>query len=117
MNPKSTDCEADALTTTPPRRYHESNHKNFSNSDPPKSKVRSKLVFSIESDAMTEASFVMSWNIAHAKHPYSDCEFVAKNMADVVAKLEPNNKELQRLIEKNTMFTPNYTKVHIPNQC
>ena len=40
----------------------------------------------------------MSWSIARSKHPYSDCEFVKKNIADVVAVLDPNNKKLQRLI-------------------
>ena len=40
----------------------------------------------------------MSWNIARSKHPYSDCEFVKKNITDVVAVLDPNNKKLQRLI-------------------
>ena len=33
-------------------------------------------VFNKESDAATEASFVMSWNIARSKHLYSDSEFV-----------------------------------------
>ena len=55
-------------------------------------------VFSKESDATTEASFLMSWNIARSKHPYFDCEFVKKNITDVVAVLDPNNKKLQRLI-------------------
>ena len=48
-------------------------------------------------DVMTEASF-RSWNIAHSKHSYSDCEFVKKNITDVVAVLDLNNKKLQRLI-------------------
>ena len=47
---------------------------------------------------MTEASFLMSWSIARSKHPYSDCKFVKKNVTDVVALLDPNNKTLQRLI-------------------
>ena len=54
-------------------------------------------VFSKESDATTKASFLMSWNIAGSKHPYSDCEFMKKNTSDVVAVLDPN-KKLQRLI-------------------
>ena len=49
-------------------------------------------VFRKESDATTEASFLMSWNIVRSKHPYSDCEFVKKNITDVVAVLDPNNK-------------------------
>ena len=98
------------------KRHHETYHKNFSRNYPTKSDIRKRKltelksalkrqqslinVFSKESDVMTEASFVISWNIARAKHSYSDCEFVKKNIADVVAVLEPNNKNLQRLIEK-----------------
>ena len=71
------------------KRHHETNHKNFSSKFPPKSEVRkSKLtalksalasqqrfmkVFSKESNATTEASFLTSWNTACSKHPYSDC--------------------------------------------
>ena len=55
-------------------------------------------VFSKESDATTEASFLMSWNIARSKHLYSDGELVKKNTTDVIAVLDPNNKKLQRLI-------------------
>ena len=54
-------------------------------------------VFSKESDATTEASFLMSWSIARSKHPHSDSESVKKNLTDVVAVLDPNNKKLQRL--------------------
>ena len=50
------------------------------------------------SNATTEASFLMSRSIARFKHPYSDCEFVKKNITDVVAVLDPNNKKLQCLI-------------------
>ena len=32
----------------------------------------------MESVAMTEGSFVTFWNIARAKHPYSDSKFVKK---------------------------------------
>ena len=53
----------------------------------------------MELDTMIEASFVLRSNIAHAKHPYSDCEFVKKNIADVVALLETNNEKLKPLIE------------------
>uniref|UniRef100_A0A0L8H4L9 Uncharacterized protein n=1 Tax=Octopus bimaculoides TaxID=37653 RepID=A0A0L8H4L9_OCTBM len=49
-----------------------------------------------EVDTTTEASFVMSWNIARTKRPYSDGEF--KNIAEVVAMFDPNNTRLQQLI-------------------
>ena len=113
------------------KRHHETNHKNFSRKFPPKSEVRkSKLtelksalasqqrfmkVFSEECDATTEASFLMSWNTARSKHPYSDCKFVKKNITDVVAVLDPNNKKLQPLITQ--MFVPNYTKAHFSGKC
>ena len=96
------------------KRHHETNHKNFSSKFPPKSELRKSKstelksalesqqrfmkVFNKQFDATTEASFLMSWNIARSKHPYSDCEFVKKNITDVIAVLDPNNKKLQRLI-------------------
>ncbi|CAM2112118.1 unnamed protein product [Caretta caretta] len=42
----------------------------------------------------------MAWNIAHAKHPYCDGEFVKKNIAEVVAILDPSNKKLQQLLQQ-----------------
>ena len=94
--------------------HYETNHKNFSNNFSPNSEVRkNKLaelksaltsqqkfikIFSKESYVATEASFVISWNIAHSKHPYSDCELVKKNIIEIVSVLDPNNKKLQRLI-------------------
>ena len=93
------------------KRLHKANRKIFSSKFPPKSEVRkSKLieltsalasqqrfmkVFSKGSDATTEASFFMSWSIARSKNPYSECEFVKKNIADVAALLVPNNKKIQ----------------------
>jgi hypothetical protein len=56
--------------------------------------------FSKEADTTTEASFVISWNIARAKRPYSDGEFVKKNIAEVGAVLDSNNTSLQRLIAR-----------------
>ena len=56
--------------------------------------------FGKECDAVTEASFVMSWNIARAKQPYSDCEFLKKNIADVVAVLDPGNKRLRQRVQE-----------------
>lgn len=56
--------------------------------------------FSKEADTTIEASFVMSWNIFRAKCPYSDGEFIKKNIAEVVTVLVPNNTKLQRLISQ-----------------
>ena len=56
--------------------------------------------FSKEADTTTEASFIISWNIFRFKHPYSDGEFITKNISEVVAVLDPKNTKLQRLISQ-----------------
>jgi hypothetical protein len=71
--------------------------------------------FSKEADTTTEASFVISWNIAHAKRPYSDNKFVNKNIAEVVAVLDPDNTKLQRLIAQ-TPASRHTTERHISSQ-
>ena len=97
-------------------RHHETRHSNFSNNYPLKSALRrSKLTelksllnsqqtliktFNKEGNTTTEASFIISWNIARAEHLYSDGEFVKKNIAEVIAVLDPNNRKLQRLISQ-----------------
>jgi hypothetical protein len=53
--------------------------------------------FSKETDTMTEASFVISWNIAGAKRPYTDGKFVKENIDEVISILDSNNSNLQRL--------------------
>ena len=40
----------------------------------------------------------ISWNITWAKHSYSDGEFIKKNIAEIIAVLDPNNSKLRRLI-------------------
>ena len=54
-------------------------------------------MFNNEDDTTTEASFIISWNIARAKHSYSDGEFVKKNIAEDIAVLDPTNRKSQRL--------------------
>ncbi|XP_065665556.1 protein FAM200A-like [Hydra vulgaris] len=51
-----------------------------------------------ESNITTEASFIIAWNIAKSKHPYTDGEFVKQNLFDVILVLDPNNSKIQRLI-------------------
>ena len=98
------------------KRHHETRHSNFFNNYPLKSALRrSKLTelksllnsqqtriktFNNEGDTTTEASFIISWNIARAKHSYSDGEFIKKTIAEVIAVLDPNNRKLQRLISQ-----------------
>ena len=65
-------------------------------------KLTTKLLktCSKKADTTAEANFVISWNIARSKHPYSDGEFVKKNISEVIAMLDPNNRKLQRLISQ-----------------
>ncbi|XP_065675707.1 general transcription factor II-I repeat domain-containing protein 2A-like [Hydra vulgaris] len=51
-----------------------------------------------ESSITTEASFIIAWNIAKSKHPYTDGEFVKQNLFDVISVLDPNNCKIQKLI-------------------
>ena len=92
------------------KRHHETNHKNFSWDYLPKSQLRNiKLAelksslqnqqtfmtgFSKEADIVTETNFLVAWNIARAKRPYSDSEFAKKIAADVVDVLDPENKKI-----------------------
>ena len=50
--------------------------------------------FTKEADVTTEASYAIAWNIARSKHPYSDGEFLKKNILQVVSTLDPSNKWL-----------------------
>jgi hypothetical protein len=45
-------------------------------------------------------SFVIAWNIARSKLPYSHGEFVKKNISDVIAILAPENSKLKQAIEQ-----------------
>lgn len=47
---------------------------------------------------------VMSWNMTRLKRTYSDGEFV-KNIADIVAMLDPNNTKDYRLIKQQSNAT------------
>ena len=98
------------------KRHYEAKHKKFHTNYPPKSELRKNKLnelksslnaqqnllktFSKEADTTTEASFIISWNIARFKHPYSDGEFIKKNISEVVAVLDPKNTKLQRLISQ-----------------
>ena len=50
------------------------------------------------SETVTLASYQMAWNIAQAKKPYKDEEFVKKFLCDVVEILSPENNKLKRMI-------------------
>lgn len=98
------------------KRHHDSNHSEFKTKFPigselRKTKVKSakeKLqgermfmsVFTKESDLTTEASFALAFNIAKAKKPYTEGEFVKKNMAQIISILDPENEKLQKLVDQ-----------------
>ena len=59
--------------------------------------------FSKEGVTSTEASYAIAWNIARAKRPYSDGDFIKKNIEEVISILDPNNSRLRRLITQIPM--------------
>ena len=115
------------------KRHHETRHSNFSNNYPLKSALRrSKLTelksllnsqqtliktFNNEDDTTTEASFIISWNIARAKHSYSDGEFVKKNIAEDIAVLDPTNRKSQRLASQTPVSRHTVRKEDLLDQC
>ena len=115
------------------KRHHETRHSNFSNNYPLKSALRrSKLTefksllnseqtliktFNNEGDTTTEASFIISWNIARAKHSYSDGEFVKKNIAENIAVLDPTNRKSQRLASQPPVSRHTVRKEDLSDQC
>ena len=56
--------------------------------------------FSKESNIITEASFIIAWNIARVNHSYTDGEFVKQHISDVLSVLDPKNSKIQRLISQ-----------------
>ena len=97
------------------RRHYETKHINFSGEYPLNSNHRKNEIellktminnqinfssFSKESNITTEASFVIAWNIARVKHPYTDGEFIKQNISDVLSVLDPKNSKIQRLISQ-----------------
>jgi hypothetical protein len=47
-----------------------------------------------QSDILAEASFIVSWNIARAKRPYVEGDFLKKNLCNVIKVLDPDNSTL-----------------------
>ena len=58
------------------------------------------IAFCKEADVTTEASYVITWNIARSKCPCTDGEFIKENVLQVAYILDPSNKKLQRLISQ-----------------
>lgn len=98
------------------RRHYETNHPQFSNQYPPNSKLRSDkltslksnlneqqsilMTFSNQANNVAEASFVIAWNIARAKRPYGEGEFIKNNLEDVLKVLDPNNAALLKVVSQ-----------------
>jgi hypothetical protein len=98
------------------KRHYETNHQKFSSDFPLHSEVRKIKIQSLkshlsgqqtllssfrkEADIATEASFLIAWNIARSKHPYSDGEFVKKNISEVLSLLDPSNSKLNKLVSQ-----------------
>ena len=55
-------------------------------------------IFSNQANNVTEASFVIVWNIARAKRPYGEGEFTKENLEVVLKVLDANNAALQKVI-------------------
>lgn len=51
--------------------------------------------FTKHSETVTLASYQLAWNIARAKKPYSEGEFVKKCLSDIVEIVSPENDKLK----------------------
>lgn len=56
------------------------------------------MTFSNQANNVAEASFVIAWNITHAKRPYGEGEFIKTNLEDVLKVLDPNNAALHEVV-------------------
>ncbi|CAI5653020.1 unnamed protein product, partial [Oreochromis niloticus] len=54
--------------------------------------------FTKRSETITLASYQLAWNIARAKKPYNEGEFVKKCLSDIVEILSPENDKLKRMV-------------------
>lgn len=98
------------------RRHYETKHASFNQQFPPDSELRRTKILSLkaklnnqtkvmsmfmkEADVTTEAGFIIAFNIARAKRPYTEGEFIKKNIFEVISALDPENKKLLKLIEQ-----------------
>jgi hypothetical protein len=98
------------------KRHYDANHGSFSQQFPAGSELRRTKILSLkanlnkqtkvmsnfikEADVTTEAGFIIAFNIARAKRPYTDGEFIKKNIGQVISALDPENKKLHKLIEQ-----------------
>lgn len=96
------------------KRHHDTHHSTFNKDFPVGSVLRktklssmkeklhgqSKVMsmFTKEADLTTEAGFAVAFNIAKSKKPYTEGDFVKKNITQVISILDPENKRLQKMV-------------------
>ena len=96
------------------QHHFSSLHWNFNREFPKRNKLRKNKLITLKNEAekqkqffqkfmkhsetVTLASYQMAWNIALAKKPYNDGEFVKKCLCDVFKILSPENNKLKRII-------------------
>ncbi|XP_071055046.1 EPM2A-interacting protein 1-like [Onthophagus taurus] len=96
------------------KRHYEKLHSEFISEYPAKSELRIKKLqslkssinnqgnfmskFTEESKCVTEVSFKIAWNIARAKRPYTEGDFIKQNIIDTIKSLDTNNTKLLKLI-------------------
>lgn len=64
----------------------------------PEKQIQFFQKFTKRSETITLASYQLAWNIARAKKPYNEGEFVKKCLSDVVEILSPENDKLKRMV-------------------
>lgn len=91
------------------KRHHQSRHKDFMLEFPPNTELRTNKIallksnldvdalssFVSERDLTCEAGLIMAWNIVRDKRPYTDVQFIKKNMADVLEVIAPDHIEVR----------------------
>ena len=56
--------------------------------------------FSDQANNVDEAGFVIACNIACAKRPYGEGEFIKTNLEDVLKVSDPNNAALHKVVSQ-----------------
>lgn len=86
------------------QRHFSSLHANINQEFPKGTELRKHKLVTLKSQAEKRsetvmlASYQLAWNIARAKKPYNEGEFVKKCLSDVVEILSPENDKLKRMV-------------------
>ena len=73
-------------------------HKLFTLKSQAEKQIQLFQKFTKQSEIATLASYQLAWNIAKAKKPYDEGEFVKKCLSDAVDILSPENSKLKRMV-------------------